>query len=64
MSETRELPRRVYMDMWSPAERAIYDAAQAVEGMGADVRLTEAVNLLAEARNRVADYVDEQGEIQ
>jgi hypothetical protein len=42
-----------------PVERAIFDAAQLVEEMPADTRLTEAVNLLAAARNKVADFIDD-----
>lgn len=52
------IPRRNRMDQWTPAERAIYDAVQAVEDMPADVRLTDAVRLLDDAQNKVADYVD------
>ena len=53
-----ETPRRIRMDLWTPAERAIYDAIQAVEEAGADERLTDAVILLGRAKDRVADYVD------
>jgi hypothetical protein len=53
-----EPPRRIRMDLWTPAERAIYDAIQAVEEAGADPRLTDAVILLGRAKDRVADYVD------
>lgn len=42
----------------TPAEKAIYDAVQEVEKMGADTRLTNAVVKLAEARESVADFVD------
>lgn len=51
-------PRRAQMNDWTPAERAIYDAAQVVEVMPADERLTEAVVLLSKARDLVADFVD------
>lgn len=51
-------PRRIQMQKWVPAERAINDAVQVVEGMGADVRLTDAVVCLGAARDRVADFVD------
>lgn len=54
----RPLPRRVYADLWTPAERAIQAAVDEVEKAGADVRLTEAVMLLAMARECVADFVD------
>lgn len=53
-----EIPRRSRIDQFTPAERAIWDAAQAVEAMGADVRLTDAVVLLQAARESVADFVD------
>lgn len=51
-------PRRIDMTRWTPAERAIYDACQAVEAAGADVRLTDAVILLGQAQAKVADFVD------
>ena len=53
-----DIPRRCRLDQFVPAERAIYDATQAVEAMPADVRLTDAVNLLEQARRKVADFVD------
>ena len=62
MSERAEqkIPRRVRVDQWTPAEHAIDAAVLAVEKAGADVRLTDAVTLLYEARQAVADYVDQQ----
>jgi hypothetical protein len=42
-----------------PVERAIFDATQLVEEMPADTRLTDAVNLLSAARNKVADFIDD-----
>lgn len=51
-------PRRDRLDLFTPAERAIWDAAQAVECAGCDVRLTSALNLLHAARSKVADFVD------
>ena len=53
-----DIPRRAEMTKWTTAEKAIYDAMQAVEAMPADVRLTDAVVLLGAARDSVADYVD------
>lgn len=58
---THEFPRRMRLDLNTPAELAIYKAMQEVEKAGADVRLTNAINLLDKARNLVADYVDEKG---
>jgi hypothetical protein len=55
-----EIPRRADMRRWCAAERAIYDAMQAVESMPADIRLTAAVTKLGEAFNSVADFVDSQ----
>lgn len=53
-----EIPRRARVDQWSLGERAIQDAVDRVEEMGADIRLTQAVILLGEARDKVADFVD------
>jgi hypothetical protein len=53
-----EIPRRARMDHWIPAERAIYDAKQAVESVGAHLFLTQAVILLGRAQDKVADFVD------
>jgi hypothetical protein len=53
-----EIPRRIQIDKFCPAEKAIYDAMAAVEDMAADPRLTDAVVLLQQARDKVADFVD------
>lgn len=53
-----QIPRRSRLDKMSMGERAIFDATQVVEGMGAHPWLTEAVVLLGKAREKVADYVD------
>lgn len=53
-----DIPRRARIDKFVPAEKAIYDAVQAVEAMAADTRLTDAVVLLQQARSKVADFVD------
>lgn len=53
-----DLPRRIRIDLFTPAETAIRAAMMAVEEAGCDVLLTEAVNLLAQAQRKVADYVD------
>jgi hypothetical protein len=52
------IPRRIRLDQNIPAELAIRSAVQAVEELPADVRLTQAVILLDQAREKVADYVD------
>jgi len=53
-----ETPRRVRLDLYVPAEKAIYDAMQEVEKMQGDIRLTHAVIHLDIAKNHVADFVD------
>ncbi len=50
--------RRSCLYLMSPTELAIYEAMSAVERAGADIRLTDAVNLLQQARDKVADFVD------
>src|SRR6185369_2263158 len=50
--------RRIDIQRLTPAETAIRNAMLAVEDVGADPLLTDAVNLLQQARDKVADYVD------
>ncbi len=52
------VPRRIRIDLQTPAEAAIRAAVDAVEALPPDVRLTEAVKLLGAAREKVSDYVD------
>jgi len=54
-----EIPRRYRIDLATPVERAIRDARQMVEVMDADVRLTDASELLGKALERVADYLED-----
>lgn len=56
-----ETPRRSRLDLQTPAEAAIRHAIDAVEAAGGDPRLTDAVNLLTAAREKVADFVDGTG---
>ena len=59
MSEvTTDIPRRICIDRLTPAETAIRNAVLAVEEAGAHPLLTDAVVLLEQAREKVADYVD------
>ncbi len=50
--------RRCRIDLASPGETAIRAAMQAVESMGADLRLTDAMVHLGRALDSVADFVD------
>lgn len=54
-----QVPRRNRLDLCTPAEMAIYNAVQEVEKLAADVRLTDAVTLLQQAREKVADFIDD-----
>lgn len=49
---------RADMQWMTAAELAIREAVAAVEQAGASVALTDAVTLLAQAQNRVADHVE------
>lgn len=53
-----DVPRRIRMDKWTPAEMAIWMAIQIIEVAGCDPALTDAVILLSQARDKVADFVD------
>lgn len=52
-------PRRIRIDLATPAEAAIRNAMTEVEKAGAHPRLTDAVILLQQALDAVADFVDE-----
>lgn len=51
-------PRRNRLELMTPAELAIREAVLKVEELGCDTRLTDAVMLLGEAQEKVADYID------
>lgn len=52
------IPRRNYIQKMVPAALAIRNATVAVEEVGADPWLTDAVVLLGQAFEKVADYID------
>jgi hypothetical protein len=52
------IPSRCDLLLHTPAELVIRKAVDEVEKLGADPKLTEAVNLLDMARERVADFVE------
>jgi hypothetical protein len=58
IAERNGLPRRCQIDLMSRPELRIHDAMQTVEAAGAHPLLTEAINLLAQARDKVADFVE------
>lgn len=53
-----DFTRRNQLDKCTPAELAIYKAMEEVEKAGADVKLTDAIIKLQEAKELVADFVD------
>lgn len=57
---SNEIPRRIRLDLMTPAELSITEAMKAVESAGCHPFLTDAVNLLAAARDKVADFVDKK----
>ena len=61
MMSDNGFPRRIRVDLFTEAERAIYDAHVKVEAVGAHDRLTDAVNLLSKAHEAVADGVEALG---
>jgi hypothetical protein len=60
MKEEYKIPRRIRLELNEPAELAIRNAVNLVERLGADTRLTKASILLQQARELVADYIDEK----
>lgn len=52
--------RRIRLDLNTSAEMAIHKAIQEVEQLGADVRLTNAVMKLQEAKEKLSNYIDAQ----
>jgi len=54
----KDVPRRNRIDLNTPAELAIRQAIHIVEEVGTHPLLTEAVILLGQAREKVADYID------
>lgn len=54
------MPRRNILSLNTEAELAIHNAMQEIEKMPADVKLTDAVAMLAKAKELVSDFVDSQ----
>ncbi|QEL18512.1 hypothetical protein [Limnoglobus roseus] len=52
------IARRCRIDLYTPTETAIREAMLAVERAGCHPLLTEAVCLLEQAKNKVADFVE------
>lgn len=55
-----DTPRRSRIDVITKEEKAIYQLTGEIEALGADPLLTDAVCLLEQARQRVADWVEQK----
>lgn len=60
INNSNAIPRRMDVERHTPCEHAIRFAMRAVEQSGAHPLLTDAVVLLQQAFDKVADYVDLQ----
>ena len=60
INEMEDIPRRIRIDKMVDAELAIRKAMMEVEELGADILLTDAINLLSQAKDKVSDYVDKK----
>lgn len=58
ITEIERIPRRICIDLLTPPEVTLYKALQAIEEAGADPLLTDAVVLIQQAREKVAEYID------
>lgn len=61
MDENNNIPRRAMLTTMVPAELGIHEAVNKIELLGADERLTNAINLMWQAKEMISDYVDENG---
>lgn len=52
------IPTRADLQWYTDAERAIATAMAAVETTGASAALTDAITLLSQAKERVADHIE------
>jgi hypothetical protein len=55
--------RRNVIPLMEPAEKIILDAMYEVEKLPPDVKLTDAIILLKQAKDKVSDYIDERERI-
>jgi len=55
-----EFPRRIQLDKFVSAEKAIFDAIQEIEKLPPSPILTDAIVLLSKSKDLVSDYVDNE----
>lgn len=53
--------RRTRLDLMTESEKAIYNAMQEVEKVGAHPKLTEVTTMLSKAKDLLGDYLDDNG---
>lgn len=58
MAEEKEIPRRDNLDLNTAPEKLIYHSMLEVERLGNDPKLEKAMDLLQEAKDLVADFID------
>lgn len=54
----KNVPRRAVMDEWTEEERKIQDLVWDIEKLGAHSLLTDAVILLGQAKDKLADWIE------
>lgn len=55
-----DIPRRVCIDQMHPLEKEFYDLRQKIEAMPADPLLTQCSDLLADAADKLSDYLESE----
>lgn len=58
LTDGTDFPRRNSIGHLHPVEKALYETNAAIEALGASTSLTNAVNLVQQARNAVADHLE------
>ena len=58
--EHEQPPRRMRLDLMTPAELSITNAMQEVEKIGANVKITDALIHLQKARDLISDFIDNE----
>lgn len=59
--DSNGIPRRNRIDLMSNSELAIYKAMVQVEKEGAHLILTDVINLLAQAKEKLSNFIDTRG---
>lgn len=54
-----EISRRCFIEKLTKEEYEIWRCIQQIEKLPADVRLTECINMLQQAKDKLGDYIDD-----